>query len=74
MSAKIQCLRLPEQLPAAWLGYAKATDKGAIFAVRVCSWCPDKTKADELAAASGFKVTHSLCTSCYQKQLEQLKL
>ena len=53
-------------MPQAWMGYA------APDTIRVCAWCPDKSAADRLAREQHFKATHSMCVTCYQKQLAEL--
>lgn len=48
--------------PPAWMGFADITPGKVV--VRVCAWCPSKAKCDEMAAAAGFAVTHSMCAAC----------
>lgn len=58
------CIR---PLPDAWIGLK--VDKDWNWTVRVCAYCPSKKEADQEAARLNLPVTHTICPSCYNKQM-----
>jgi hypothetical protein len=58
------------ELPRAWLGYAP--DRKRFCVVRVCVCCPDKTKAEELAARADLGVRLSICPECYERKISAM--
>lgn len=61
-----------DSLPKAWMGYKSMPGRGHPFAIRVCSWCPDKSEAEAIACRMEFPVSHWICTECYHRQMASL--
>lgn len=40
--------------------------------VVVCAWCPDKPERDAEALRLGYRVSHTICEACKEKQLADL--
>ena len=42
--------------------------------LRICGWCPDVEERTKQAHADGFRVSHTICTSCNRRMLREAGL
>jgi len=56
-------------LCAAWLGY-KYDPPTADIMIRICAWCPDKSRAETEARRLCLRVTHTVCERCMGEQMQ----
>lgn len=59
-----------ELMPAAFLGY-KWSDKYG-YMVRICGWCPSKSRVEVWARNRGSVVTHGICPECATRNFGKL--
>ncbi len=68
------CVKFVDKLdlpPKAWIGFDHiAFERYGKLMVVVCAWCPDKSKADNMASSMGLPVSHGICQQHVQEQLK----